>query len=106
MLSDIVNRESAIPLDSPDVPTLDQQFHATIAEASDNGVLVCLVAALHQLTEPVHSLGRKTVRQHQCCGPSVRGTLTRRSVPSPRTFYTSASISLTTRAESNRPNGD
>ena len=38
MLSDIVNRESAIPLDSPDVPTLDQQFHATIAEASDNGV--------------------------------------------------------------------
>ena len=72
MLSDIVNRESAIPLDSPDVPTLDQQFHATIAEASDNGVLVCLVAALHQLTEPVHSLGRKTVRQHKAVLRAIR----------------------------------
>ena len=72
MLSDIVNRESAIPVDSPDVPTLDQQFHATIAEASDNGVLVCLVAALHQSTEAVHSLGRKPVRQHKAVLRAIR----------------------------------
>jgi len=78
MLSDIVERESAIPVDSPDVPKLDQQFHATIAEASGNRVLAGLVAALHQSTEPVHYLelspevGRKTVRQHKAVVRAIR----------------------------------
>ena len=78
MLSDIVKRESTIPVDSPDVPTLDRQFHATIAEASGNRVLAGLVAALHQSTEPVHYLelspevGRKTVLQHKAVVRAIR----------------------------------
>lgn len=70
-LAKIVDRQKRITVDSPEVPDLDAEFHATIADASGNRVLAALVHALHRETEPVHYLdlspevGRETVRQHR-----------------------------------------
>ncbi len=67
----IVDLQRSISVEDPRVPTLDEQFHATIARASGNRVLASFVCALHLETEPVHYLdlspevGQATVRQHQ-----------------------------------------
>ncbi|MEV4734764.1 FadR/GntR family transcriptional regulator [Saccharopolyspora sp. NPDC049426] len=70
-LRDIVRRQKTASVDDPEVPKLDEQFHALIAQASGNRVLSSFVSALHHETEPVHYLdlspevGRATVRQHK-----------------------------------------
>lgn len=70
-LRGIVDLQKSISVQDPRVPTLDEQFHGTIARASGNRVLASFVSALHVQTEPVHYLdlspevGRTTVRQHQ-----------------------------------------
>jgi GntR family transcriptional regulator, transcriptional repressor for pyruvate dehydrogenase complex len=70
-LEAIVERQKHITVDDPEVPDLDAQFHAAIADASGNRVLAAFVHALHRETEPVHYLdlspevGRETVRQHR-----------------------------------------
>jgi len=70
-LRDIVARQRTISVGDPEVPKLDEEFHITIAEASQNRVLASFVAALHHETEPVRHLdlspevGRTTVRQHR-----------------------------------------
>lgn len=70
-LEAIVERQKHITVNDPDVPDLDAQFHATIADASGSRVLAGFVHALHRETEPVHYLdlspevGRETVRQHR-----------------------------------------
>lgn len=67
----IVDDQKRISVDDPDVPQLDERFHAAIAQASKNRVLASFVAALHHETEPVSYLdlspevGRTTVAQHQ-----------------------------------------
>ncbi|WP_218826040.1 FadR/GntR family transcriptional regulator [Actinomadura mexicana] len=76
-LRDIVRRQKAASVDSPEVPKLDEQFHSLIAQASGNRVLASFVAALHHETEPVHYLdlssevGRTTVRQHTAIVESI-----------------------------------
>lgn len=70
-LRGILDLQKSISVEDPRVPTLDEQFHGTIARASGNRVLASFVSALHVQTEPVHYLdlspevGRTTVRQHQ-----------------------------------------
>jgi GntR family transcriptional regulator, transcriptional repressor for pyruvate dehydrogenase complex len=67
----ILDLQKSISVEDPRVPTLDEQFHGTIARASGNRVLASFVSALHVQTEPVHYLdlspevGRTAVRQHQ-----------------------------------------
>ncbi len=69
-LEAIVERQKSLTVEDPEVPDLDAQFHAAIADASGNRVLAAFVHALHRETEPVHYLdlnpevGRDTVRQH------------------------------------------
>jgi GntR family transcriptional regulator, transcriptional repressor for pyruvate dehydrogenase complex len=71
VLAEVVDRQKHITVDDPEVPDLDAQFHAAIADASGNRVLAAFVHALHRETEPVHYLdlspevGRETVRQHR-----------------------------------------
>lgn len=70
-LADILETQKTISVHDPRVPSLDENFHATIARASGNRVLASFVSALHRQTEPVLYLdlspevGRTTVRQHQ-----------------------------------------
>ncbi|MGH3354352.1 MAG: FadR/GntR family transcriptional regulator [Nocardioidaceae bacterium] len=70
-LRGVLDLQKSISVEDPRVPTLDEQFHGTIARASGNRVLASFVSALHLQTEPVHYLdlspevGRTTVRQHQ-----------------------------------------
>lgn len=69
-LNEVIKEEKALTFDDPAVPELDVRFHSTISKASGNRVVAAFVAALHQVTEPVHHLnlsaevGKKTVRQH------------------------------------------
>ncbi|TNC29452.1 FadR/GntR family transcriptional regulator [Amycolatopsis alkalitolerans] len=78
-LREIVNRQRTISVDDPDVPDLDQRFHAAIAKASGNRVLASFVHALHRETEPVHYLdlspkvGTQSVRQHQQIIKAIEG---------------------------------
>jgi len=70
-MEEIIERESSATVDDPDVSSLDVQFHSTIAQASGNRVLWCLIFALHRASEPVSNLdlspevGKDTVRQHR-----------------------------------------
>ncbi|MQA11442.1 MAG: FCD domain-containing protein [Pseudonocardiaceae bacterium] len=70
-LREIVEQQRTISVDDPNVPDLDERFHAAIARASGNRVLGSFVHALHRETEPVHyldlspSVGKTTVKQHQ-----------------------------------------
>lgn len=67
---DVVDRQKKIDLLSPEVSTLDQEFHRIIAEASGNRLLVAFVEALHACTAPVTYLrltpevGQNTILQH------------------------------------------
>lgn len=69
-LNEVLEEEKALTFDDPAVPELDVRFHSTISKASGNRVVAAFVAALHQVTEPVHHLklnaevGKRTFRQH------------------------------------------
>ncbi|BBY83095.1 FadR family transcriptional regulator [Mycolicibacterium pulveris] len=69
-LNEVLEDEKALSFDDPTVPELDVRFHSTISKASGNRVVAAFVAALHQVTEPVHHLklsaevGKRTFRQH------------------------------------------
>ena len=71
VLRETVEQESEASVDDPRVPMLDVQFHSTIAHASGNRVLWCLIFALHRASEPVTQLdlsaevGKSTVLQHR-----------------------------------------
>ncbi len=66
----IVAAEKQTTVEDPAVPSLDVEFHTTIARASGNRLLTTFVAALHHNTEPVRyvelspEVGRLTVKQH------------------------------------------
>jgi DNA-binding FadR family transcriptional regulator len=70
LLDRIIDQLAATSVNDPEVATLDLQFHTTIALASGNRVLACLVFALHRASEPVRQLGltpqvgRESHRQH------------------------------------------
>lgn len=70
MLDRIIEQLATSSVNDPAIPTLDVQFHSTIALASGNRVLSCLVFAMHRATEPVRHLGltpevgRTSHRQH------------------------------------------
>jgi GntR family transcriptional regulator, transcriptional repressor for pyruvate dehydrogenase complex len=69
-LNQVLEEEKALTYDDPAVPALDVRFHSAISEASGNRILAAFVAALHQVTEPVHHLnlnaevGKRAFRQH------------------------------------------
>lgn len=69
-LNQVLEEEKALTYDDPAVPGLDIRFHSAISEASGNRILAAFVAALHQVTEPVHHLnlneevGKSAFRQH------------------------------------------
>jgi GntR family transcriptional regulator, transcriptional repressor for pyruvate dehydrogenase complex len=82
--SDLVHLQSALdrlakaPVDDPEIPTLDAEFHTRIALASGNRVLSCLVFALHRASEPVRHLdltsdtAREGHRQHRALLTAIR----------------------------------
>lgn len=69
-LRQIVERQKSISVNDPAVPTLDVDFHSTIARASRNRVLASFVLALHEQVMPVRFLdlseevGSTSVLQH------------------------------------------
>jgi GntR family transcriptional repressor for pyruvate dehydrogenase complex len=69
-LADVLQLEKTSTYDDPSISDLDVRFHSVISRASGNGVVAAFVAALHQVTEPVHHIhldaevGRTTYRQH------------------------------------------
>lgn len=75
----VVERQRTITLADSDIPHLDQLFHTTIAEASDNRLLAALVSALHLVTRPATFLelspevGHCTVRQHAAILRAIEG---------------------------------
>jgi len=77
-LDRILERLKATPVDHPDIPLLDVEFHTTIARASRNRVLSSLVFALHRATEPVRHLeltkevGRESHHQHSQIVDAIR----------------------------------
>lgn len=78
LLERILDQLAASSVNDPEIPALDVQFHTTIALASGNRVLACLVFALHRATEPVRQLGltrevgRSSHRQHVKIVASIR----------------------------------
>jgi DNA-binding FadR family transcriptional regulator len=70
VLDRVIEQLATSSVNDPGIPALDVQFHTTIALASGNRVLACLVFALHRASEPVRQLGltaevgRVTHRQH------------------------------------------
>jgi len=77
-LERILERLKAAPIDHPDIPLLDVEFHTSIARASGNRVLSSLIFALHRATEPVRHLeltkevGRQSHRQHSQILDAIR----------------------------------
>jgi DNA-binding FadR family transcriptional regulator len=69
-LREVVAEQRTLGYDDPKVPELDTRFHSLISQASGNRVVAAFVAALHEVTEPVHHLhldaevGKGTVKQH------------------------------------------
>ncbi|MDF1704918.1 MAG: FCD domain-containing protein [Aeromicrobium sp.] len=69
-LREIVERQKAISVNDPAVPTLDVDFHSAVARASQNRVLSSFVHALHEQVMPVRFLdlseevGSRSVQQH------------------------------------------
>ncbi|HXA32922.1 MAG TPA: FadR/GntR family transcriptional regulator [Acidimicrobiales bacterium] len=70
VLRQVVDRQKVVSIDSPEVPSLDVEFHGAIASASGNPVLAALVHGLHSVAQPVQHLaltadvGRQTVIHH------------------------------------------
>jgi DNA-binding FadR family transcriptional regulator len=77
-LDHILEQLRAASIDDPAIAALDIEFHTTIALASGNRVLACLVFALHRATEPVLHLslttevGRESHRQHLRLAKAIR----------------------------------
>lgn len=69
-LQRIVELQRVAPIEDPNIPDLDMEFHSKIAEASGNRLLRTFVQALHRETEPVLYLdlspevGRTAWHQH------------------------------------------
>jgi DNA-binding FadR family transcriptional regulator len=74
----IIEQQSRISVDDPQVPELDARFHGVIADASGNQVLAAFVHALHGATEPVHFLrlspemSPEAVRQHMAIHKAIK----------------------------------
>jgi DNA-binding FadR family transcriptional regulator len=66
----IVERQRTTTIDDPDIPSYDVEFHATVGDASGNGLLGAFVRALHVATYPASFLevtpqvARNGVKQH------------------------------------------
>jgi DNA-binding FadR family transcriptional regulator len=77
-MAKIIEQQSQISVDDPQVPELDARFHGIIAEASGNQVLAAFVQALHGATEPVHFLrlspdmSPEAVRQHVAIHKAIK----------------------------------
>jgi len=77
-MAKIIEQQSRISVDDPQVPELDARFHGVVAEASGNQVLAAFVHALHGATAPVHFLklsadmSPQAVRQHMAIHKAIK----------------------------------